>query len=195
MFRKYPREARGSSARDTSRLARTGKSHAQSQDDFRLRFVARLRASAIDELRSGHLRQRAGYQLHQNIRVHRLDQVCIEPGFGSAALVCRLAPAGDDGKSFRLFLHVFHRRLRACGRRDASITRLVVAMMLEQTDEWSLNRRYMQLDGLQTVSDTVPTRLSAVARLAAHLSPSGLWTYTMALGHDPPKAGFPRSTE
>ena len=47
---------------------------------------------------------------------------------------------------------------------DASITRLVGAMMLEQNDEWSLNRRYMQLEGLQTVSDTAPTRLPAVAR-------------------------------
>ena len=35
---------------------------------------------------------------------------------------------------------------------DASITRLVGAMMLEQNDEWSLNRRYMQLEGLQTLS-------------------------------------------
>ena len=47
---------------------------------------------------------------------------------------------------------------------DAAITRLVGAMMLEQNDEWSLNRRYMQLEGLQTLSDTAPTRLSAVAR-------------------------------
>ena len=47
---------------------------------------------------------------------------------------------------------------------DASIVRLVGAMVLEQNDEWSLNRRYMQLEGLQTVSDTVPTRLSAVTR-------------------------------
>ena len=47
---------------------------------------------------------------------------------------------------------------------DASIVRLVGAMMLEQNDEWSLNRRYMQLEGLQTLSDTAPTRLSAVAR-------------------------------
>jgi len=47
---------------------------------------------------------------------------------------------------------------------DASITRLVGAMMLEQNDEWSLNRRYMQLEGLQTLSDTAPTRLPAVAR-------------------------------
>ena len=47
---------------------------------------------------------------------------------------------------------------------DAAITRLVGAMMLEQNDEWALNRRYMQLEGLQTVSDTAPTRLPAVAR-------------------------------
>ena len=47
---------------------------------------------------------------------------------------------------------------------DAAITRLVGAMMLEQNDEWALNRRYMQHEGLQTVSDTVPTRLFAVAR-------------------------------
>lgn len=47
---------------------------------------------------------------------------------------------------------------------DASITRLAGAMMLEQNDEWSLNRRYMQLEGLQTLSDTAPPRLAAVAR-------------------------------
>ena len=47
---------------------------------------------------------------------------------------------------------------------DASITRLVGAMMLEQNDEWSLNRRYMTLEGLQTLSDTPRTRLPAVAR-------------------------------
>jgi putative transposase len=47
---------------------------------------------------------------------------------------------------------------------DAAIIRLVGAMMLEQNDEWALNRRYMQLEALQSLSDTVPTRLSAVAR-------------------------------
>ena len=47
---------------------------------------------------------------------------------------------------------------------DAAVTRLVGAMLLEQNDEWSLNRRYMQLEGLQTLSDTAPTRLSAVQR-------------------------------
>ena len=47
---------------------------------------------------------------------------------------------------------------------DALITRLVGAMMLEQNDEGSLSRRHMQLVGLQTLSDTVPTRLAAVTR-------------------------------
>ncbi len=47
---------------------------------------------------------------------------------------------------------------------DASIIRLVEALMLEQNDEWSLNRRYMQLEGLHTLSETAATRLPAVAR-------------------------------
>lgn len=47
---------------------------------------------------------------------------------------------------------------------DASITRVVGAMMLEQNDEWRLNRCFMQIEGLQTLSDTVPTGPSAVAR-------------------------------
>ena len=56
-----------------------------------------------------------------------------------------------------------HNRLLTRHRaRECSI--LVGAMMIEQNDEWSLNRRYMQLEGLQALTDTVPTRLSAVAR-------------------------------
>jgi putative transposase len=47
---------------------------------------------------------------------------------------------------------------------DAAIVRLVGAMMLEQNDEWSLNRRYMQLEGLQSLSDNPQARLSAVTR-------------------------------
>ena len=48
---------------------------------------------------------------------------------------------------------------------DAFIVMLVDAMILEQNDEVSLNRRYMQqLEGLQTLSDPFPTRPSAVAR-------------------------------
>ena len=45
---------------------------------------------------------------------------------------------------------------------DAAITRLVGAMLLEQNDEWQLQRRYMQLEGLQSLSDNQPARLSAV---------------------------------
>ena len=45
---------------------------------------------------------------------------------------------------------------------DGAIIRLVDAMMLEQNDEWSLQRRYMQLEGLQSLSDNQPARLSAV---------------------------------
>jgi putative transposase len=45
---------------------------------------------------------------------------------------------------------------------DAAITRLVGALLLEQNDEWQLQRRYLQLEGLQTISDNQPIRLSAV---------------------------------
>jgi putative transposase len=47
---------------------------------------------------------------------------------------------------------------------DRAITRLVSAMLLEQSDEWTVQRRYMQLEGLQSLSDTAPARLSAVQR-------------------------------
>jgi putative transposase len=47
---------------------------------------------------------------------------------------------------------------------DRAITRLVGAMLLEQSDEWALQRRYTQLEDLQALSDTAPTRLPAVAR-------------------------------
>ena len=45
---------------------------------------------------------------------------------------------------------------------EASIVRLVGALMLEQNDEWQLQRRYMQLEGLKTVSDNQMHRISAV---------------------------------
>lgn len=45
---------------------------------------------------------------------------------------------------------------------DAAITRLVGALLLEQNDEWQLQRRYLQLEGLPTISDNQPARLSAV---------------------------------
>ena len=45
---------------------------------------------------------------------------------------------------------------------EAAIVRLVEALMLEQNDEWQLQRRYMQLEGLKTVSDNQMHRISAV---------------------------------
>ena len=45
---------------------------------------------------------------------------------------------------------------------DKAITRLVGAMLLEQSDEWALQRRYMQLEGLHSLSDTAQPRLAAV---------------------------------
>jgi putative transposase len=45
---------------------------------------------------------------------------------------------------------------------EAAITRLVGALLLEQSDEWSLQRRYMQLEGLHTLADNQTARLSAV---------------------------------
>jgi putative transposase len=45
---------------------------------------------------------------------------------------------------------------------DPAITRLVGALLLEQNDEWQLQRRYLQLEGLQTISDNQSVRLSAV---------------------------------
>jgi len=45
---------------------------------------------------------------------------------------------------------------------DPAITRLVGAMLLEQNDEWQLQRRYMPLEGLNAVSDNHVPKLSAV---------------------------------
>jgi putative transposase len=45
---------------------------------------------------------------------------------------------------------------------EPAITRLVGALSLEQNDEWQLQRRYLQLEGLLTLADNQPARLSAV---------------------------------
>lgn len=45
---------------------------------------------------------------------------------------------------------------------ERAIIRLVGAMMIEQNDEWSLQRRYMQLEGLQSLCENQSARLSAV---------------------------------
>ena len=45
---------------------------------------------------------------------------------------------------------------------EVAIVRLVGALLLEQNDEWQLQRRYLQLEGLQALGDNQPARLSAV---------------------------------
>ena len=45
---------------------------------------------------------------------------------------------------------------------DPAITRLVGAMLLEQNDEWCLQRRYMQWEAFEAVSDNPQAKLSAV---------------------------------
>ena len=45
---------------------------------------------------------------------------------------------------------------------EAANNRLVGALLLEQNDEWQLQRRYLSLEGLQALADNQPARLSAV---------------------------------
>ena len=45
---------------------------------------------------------------------------------------------------------------------EAAITRLVGALLLEQNDEWQLQRRYMALEPLRALVDNQPARLPAV---------------------------------
>jgi putative transposase len=45
---------------------------------------------------------------------------------------------------------------------EAAIVRLVGALLLEQNDEWQLQRRYLQLEGLQALGDNQLAKLSAV---------------------------------
>ena len=46
---------------------------------------------------------------------------------------------------------------------EAAVVRLVGAILIEQSEEWATQRsRYMTLEAISTVSDTVTVRLSAV---------------------------------
>jgi putative transposase len=45
---------------------------------------------------------------------------------------------------------------------EPAITRLVGALLLEQNDEWQLQRRYLPLEGLQALAENQTARLSAV---------------------------------
>jgi len=64
------------------------------------------------------------------------------------------APQRRDQAPYRRGRHLPER-----SRRHA----LVGALLLEQNDEWSVQRRYMTLETLGTVSDAAPGSLPAVA--------------------------------
>ena len=100
-------------------------------------------------------------RLPQHIRPRTGMRRVATPGTAASAWPCPRAHCPPTSSPAEI-----KRRTNVVGifPNDAAIARLAGAMMLVQNDEWSLNRRYMQLEGLQTVSDTVPTRLSAVAR-------------------------------
>ena len=46
---------------------------------------------------------------------------------------------------------------------EAAVTRLVGALLLEQNDEWAIQRRYMTLETLAPISDDPAVSLPAVA--------------------------------
>jgi transposase-like protein len=46
---------------------------------------------------------------------------------------------------------------------DAALVRLVGALMLEQSDEWAVSRRYFSLESLAKLDNTQSRRLAAVA--------------------------------
>jgi len=43
------------------------------------------------------------------------------------------------------------------------VVRLVGALMLEQSDEWAVSRRYFSLESLASLADTDAAKLPAVA--------------------------------
>src|SRR5690606_32100033 len=60
---------------------------------------------------------------------------------------------------------------------EAAITRLVGALLLEQNDEWQLQRRYLSLEGLQALADNQPARLSEPHRLSRRLHTLRGWSH------------------
>ena len=46
---------------------------------------------------------------------------------------------------------------------ENAITRLVGAILLEQNDEYAIEKRYMRLESLATMSENPPIRLPAIA--------------------------------
>ena len=55
---------------------------------------------------------------------------------------------------------------------EASIRRLVGALLMEQNDEYAIQKRYMSLESLATMSENPPIRLPAAPALASAQSRS-----------------------
>lgn len=97
---------------------------------------------------------------------HVRAEVSLDAESRSEVMSSRERPQSSARRSRSTLNAEIKRRTNVVGifSNDAAVTRLVGAMLLEQNDEWSLSRRYMQLEGLQTLTDTAPTRLPAVQR-------------------------------
>lgn len=68
------------------------------------------------------------------------------------AVVCLHGVASQQGPPFKIGNIV-----------GTSIVRLVGAILLEQNDEWAVQRRYMSLETLGSVSDTATVSLPVMA--------------------------------
>ncbi len=73
---------------------------------------------------------------------------------------------GENSCRYLRFTHAAWKASRVEGRSTTAmrINRLVGALLLEQNDEWQLKRRYLQLEGLQSLAEKQTARLSAVVK-------------------------------
>ena len=81
---------------------------------------------------------------------------------------------------------------------EAAIIRLVGAILLEQNDEWAVQRsRYMTLETIAALSDTGQVSLSAVPALTRRPQPAGTIAPTPSPGTRPSRmpSGSSNSTE
>jgi hypothetical protein len=100
---------------------------------------------------------------------------------------CRERPASDGTRDDQHRLRLEQLNAEIKGRTDVSpnepaIMRLAGALLLEQNDEWQLQRRYLPLEGLRALADNQPTWLSAVVSWASPTEPELTDSYTTQWG-------------